>query len=612
MPTVYSENSLDDDDDDDGKGKHLKDRFRARCNWWIVLCVVLVLVGSILIGAMVPFSGGPRQNQAQNSNTSNSTNNTNNTNSGAGNGGSGSSGINSSTSPANTSSLTTSPTKAPLVQPSLRPTLPLEEIVANEIDNEIDNDNDSATQQPQIRLDMGPMVGHTTHDSVTLWAYYVKPAMYLLEENYAIEILLYDSDGRVTTTFVEADPNRQRYNPVFATLTNLEALEVYRYEMRILGQGVGSGSFKTASAPPLETTAARTAAATTTRTEKEGGRKLQTTGTTFEYVLASCMDRSEQPTQKVWDAIPTTNADGTKDYPDFAILAGDTIYLQEGIDIVNFWGVRFDRYWYRNREQRTEPHFAKFVANTPIYAVWNNHDYGAETANMGQAGKEESLRAWKSLWPNPAYPGSSNSNMNNNNSNNNSNSNNGIYYSFYRGDVHYIVTDDHWNRDPFRENRWGAKQTDWITSELLSSRGTFKVIVLGSDILERGWSSDLDTIGAVVTKHSINGVLFNAGDIHRNEYKRKTGHGFPYPVTQITSSGIAKVWRKPFAKITVDTTLDDPMITVRFFGAANMEADTTWINDSEMVCSAIEGVEDREKEHSCTETIRLSDLSVAS
>jgi len=548
-------------------------------------------------------------------------NNNSNSNSNIGNGGSSDIGIDSS-SPANSSSLTTSPTKTPLVasapvgvltptnQPSfLRPTLPSGEMLntpASTPETALAPSSSAptrkpATQLPQVRLDMGPMVGHTTHDSVTLWAYYVKPAMYFFEENYALEILLYDSDGLVTT-IDEADPDWQRNNAVFATLTNLEALKAYRYEIRILGQEVGSGSFKTASAPPIETT----------RSEKGGERNRKTTGTTFEYVLASCMDRSEQPTQKVWDAIPTTNADGTKDYPDFAILAGDTIYLQQGIDIVNFWGVRFDRYWYRNREQRTEPHFAEFVANTPIYAVWNNHDYGAEVANMGQAGKEESLRAWKSLWPNPAYPGSSNSNINININMNSNNNNNGIYYSFYRGDVHYIVTDDHWNRDPFRANRWGTKQTDWITSELLSSRGTFKVIVLGSDILERGWSSDLENIGAVVTEHSINGVLFNAGDIHRNEYKRKAGHGFPYPVTQITSSGIAKVWRKPFAKIAVNTTVDDPMITVRFFGAANMETETTWINDSELVCSAIEGVEDREKEHSCTETIRLSDLSIAS
>jgi predicted MPP superfamily phosphohydrolase len=619
--------------DDDGlcKGNcncngNLKDLFRTWSKWWIALCIVLILVISILIGALVPFSGA-RQSQSNNVDSSNS-------------------GVDDvdSSSPANISaSLTAIPTKAPLVlsepvatptsQPSFlrpsmggkpRPTLPPDVIFnapsstpptvkvtdafttpssaptrkasawSEDDENallldENENGNESVTL-PQVRLDMGPMVGHTTHDSVTLWAYYVRPAIYLFEENYVLEILLYDSDGWVTS-IDEVEPDWQRNNAVFATLTNLEALRMYRYEMRILGQMVGSGSFKTASAPPLPTT-------------EGGGRNLQTTGTSFEYVLASCMDRSEQPIQNVWDAIPTINADGTKDYPDFAILAGDTIYLQEGIDIVDFWGVRFDRYWYRNREQRTEPHFAEFVANTPIYAVWNNHDYGAEVANMAQAGKEESLRAWKSLWPNPDYPGSSSSN--------NNNSNNGIYYSFYWGDVHYIVTDDHWNRDPFRENRWGTEQTDWITSELLSSRGTFKVIVLGSDILERGWSSDLENIGAVVTEHSINGVLFHAGDIHRNEYKRKPNSGgFPYPITQITSSGIAKVWRKPFAKIAVDTRVDDPMITVRFFGAATMEEDTTWTNDPDLVCSAIGGVDDREKEHSCTETIRLSDLSVA-
>ena len=44
----------------------------------------------------------------------------------------------------------------------------------------------------------------------------------------------------------------------------------------------------------------------------------------------------------------------------------------------------------------------------------------------------------------------------------------------------------------------------------------------GSDIMERGWNTDLMNVGTIVRTHKINGVLFHAGDIHRNEYKRVT------------------------------------------------------------------------------------------
>lgn len=58
------------------------------------------------------------------------------------------------------------------------------------------------------------------------------------------------------------------------------------------------------------------------------------------------------------------------------------------------------------------------------------------------------------------------------------------------------------------------------------------------------------------------GVLFHAGDIHRNEFK-KQDHGAGYPITQITSSGIARSPRRPWAIIDVDTTLADPTLTAR-------------------------------------------------
>ena len=560
-------------------------RAKSRTLWLVAICVMMVLVLAIMIGLILPSSGVFNNNNNSSSSAVASANS-------------------AETAQATTTSTFTDllPTSKPtFLRPTLKPPLALTglptknpspppaeiPVIPSWSDTFGENESKEGTRNsereeergnsrlPQVRLDMGPLVGHTTHNSATLWAYYLKPAIYLSEENYSLEIMLYDSDGWVRT-IDEPELDREKNNAVFATLTDLEPQRVYRFEMRIMNQIVGSGSFKTAPSP--------------TNSEK---------GVSFEYLLASCMDASENDVQKAWNAIPEIHSDGTTQYPDFAMLAGDTIYLQEEIDVDDVSGVDFDRYWYRNYEQRTEPHFANFVSNTPIYAIWNNNDYGAGVATRDQVGKEESLRAWNSLWPNPASPG--NSNIFNQN---------GIYYSFYWGDVHFIVTDDHWNRNPVLENRWGYEQTEWIRSELLSSTGTFKVIVLGSDILEEGWGSDLENIGAIVTENSINGVLFNAGDIHRNQFKRRSNEALPYPINQITSSGIAKVWRMPFAKIAVDTTVEDPFITVRFFGATTMDDDPTWVNDPELECSTVESG-DRGLENSCTQTIRLSELSIA-
>jgi len=415
-------------------------------------------------------------------------------------------------------------------------------------------------------LAMGPMVGHTTHDSVTLWAYHGKLT------DYKMEILLYDSDtDGLLRTIDMVGPRPLLNGAVRETISGLQPNTLYKYGMHIHGHRVGKGSFRTAPVPFQPSK--------------------------FNYILASCMNHRQYKSQPVWTEISRNNPQpgSTGEYPHFAVLAGDTVYLQEGVDVTSQDGVKFDRVWFRNLEQRREPHFAKFLSSTPTYATWNDHEYGANNANRDQKGKTNSLRAWESLWANPGY-GS------------HTNEDDGVYFSYYWGDVHFIVTDDHWYRDPSRGNRLGEEQTEWLANELIHSKGTFKVIVIGSDIMERNWSSDLENIGKVVIDHSIDGVLFHAGDIHKNEYKRMDYSGiFPYPVTQVTSSGIAKVWRRPYAHLYADTTAEDPFLQARFYGASSTSEDTTWTNDPNLRCSSIVGI-DRDKEHRCTETIRLSDL----
>jgi alkaline phosphatase D len=468
------------------------------------------------------------------------------------------------------------PTGIPSSNPTARPTAFVPRIPPTAESEPVENENakpmtssgDNSDSNNKVNklevppLSMGPLVGHTTHDSVTLWAYHEFV-------NDTMEILLYDyATDELVRTVGSVAPRRDRNRAMIHTVSGLRASTSYKFGLHVRGERVGKGSFTTAPLPS------------------------NPNGTRFDYILASCMNHRQYKNQIVWDVI--VEQLGGK-YPDFSILAGDTVYLQEGVDVTTEDGVKFDRVWFRNQEQRREPHFARFVSHVPTYATWNDHEYGKNNANKDQKGKTNSLRAWESLWANPGYGDET--------------TDDGVYYSYYWGDVHYIVTDDHWYRDPKTKNRLGIKQTEWIRDELVNSKGTFKVIVIGSDIMERGWSSDLNNIGDIVREQSINGVLFHAGDIHRNEYKEHITGGFPYPVKQITSSGIAKVWRRPFVHIRVDTELRDPTVTAFFYGASSTADLTTWTNDPSLVCSKVVGV-DRTKEHTCTETIHLSELTV--
>jgi alkaline phosphatase D len=413
---------------------------------------------------------------------------------------------------------------------------------------------------------MGPMVGHTTHNSVTLWTsqppLQPQDAAVVTETNeHQIQVTLYDDvDTVVTVQSFAAHPDSTHV--FFMTLDGLSPSTFYKYKMHLPRQGsssIGEGHFWTAPDPN------------------------NTNGTVFDYILASCMNTRVFSTQPVWSKMVDDH------HPHFALLAGDTVYLREGVDVTRKDGVSLERVWYRHQQQRQDAHFERFMAHTPMYATWNNHDYGRGYATKDQLGKEHSMKAWKLLWAHPEY----------------ASDNDGVYYSFYYGDVHFLVLDDHWNRDSAKGNRLGAAQTEWIRQQLVSSSGTFKVLVLGSDIMQRGWNSDLHNIGAIVTQNRIDGVLFHAGDIHRNEFKVQEHAGiWPYPVHQITSSGVAMVRRKPYVHVRVDTDAEDPTLTAHFYGAVD---ETEWANDPDLPCTSIVG-DNRGAEHRCTETIQLSSL----
>lgn len=112
--------------------------------------------------------------------------------------------------------------------------------------------------------------------------------------------------------------------------------------------------------------------------------------------------------------------------------------------------------------------------------------------------------------------------------------------------------------------QFGLAQREWIFKQLKASQAPFKVVVNDYDIMGSRYSDEITVIAGFIKDHRISGVLFYLGGIHRNEFEQQD-HGMAYPVTQIASSGIArnKIW--PWAMIDVDSTLEDPPLTVRVF-----------------------------------------------
>mmetsp|Transcript_10153 Transcript_10153/g.24257 ORF Transcript_10153/g.24257 Transcript_10153/m.24257 type:complete len:876 (+) Transcript_10153:105-2732(+) len=416
----------------------------------------------------------------------------------------------------------------------------------------------TVSQSQEFSIRSGPMVGHTTHNSCKFWVF--------LGSTMPMQLVYWPKDDDAqgsTTQTATLLPDAQSNNAAIKTIQGLQPDTVYLYEIRIQNEWLSQGHFKTAPLPDRPTS--------------------------FKYVLASCMnvksDTDGYRKQPVWNEVLEKNID-------FAMLPGDTIYLNY-LDWTRQWEVLYGRVWYRYLQQRAESNFARFIKTVPTYATWDNHDYGTDYADYSQGGKENSLKAWGDLWPNP-YQGSSKGA--------------GNYYSFSWGDADFFVLDCRWYRNWSTGTLFGQPQLAWLEEDLIASQATFKIIVSASDVMEQSMSGDLQTIGKVVARNSISGVLFNSGDIHRNEYKTQDVANWPYRVHQFSSSGIAVVWRRNFAIVNVNTALNNPEVRVEFHSANSPGQSTTWSNDPNLICSQIQG-QNRNQESRCTQTIRLSDLT---
>ena len=351
------------------------------------------------------------------------------------------------------------------------------------------------------QLDSGPMVGHTTHNRASIWA--------LDHGAKNLKFSLLEENGLTNETTAAAgihDVFRHQF-------TDLKPATKYRYQITTPSGEVVAGGFTTAPEPDKPTR--------------------------FTYAVTSCMDAKRFPEQIAWDLALEKD-------PDFHLLVGDNVYADS---------TRFDVLLEHHLKQRAVPNFARFIATRPNYAVWDDHDYGPNDSHGATPGKEDSLKAFKTLWANPSYglPETP-----------------GVFHTFKRGDVEFFMLDGRYYRTDERapktpgKTQFGEAQLDWLFDSLRKSKATFKVIVKGYDIMSTRYPDETKKIAGRIRKEGISGIFFHSGDIHRNEFKQQD-HGMGYPMTQITSSGIARNPVRPWTLIQIDTTVQDPTVTAEFY-----------------------------------------------
>ncbi len=283
----------------------------------------------------------------------------------------------------------------------------------------------------------------------------------------------------------------------------------------------------------------------------------------------------------------------------FHVWMGDNWYTRE-VDYESAWGLN-----YRASHARSQKILQKFMAAMPQYAIWDDHDFGPNDAGKNYILKDEARQAFINYTTNPSY----------------GEDGKGIYSKVSYSDVDLFLTDDRYFRsndkmpDSIAGNAsvekcfFGRAQMEWIKNSLLFSNATFKIIVVGSQVMNplnkyetmQKYSYEYNELINFIVAQKISGVVFFSGDRHHSEVIKVEQPNF-YPLYDVTISpytaGVSKtsgaeknnpyrvagtlVEAQNFGKISVSGAKDNRQLKVDFIGIKGEQLSSWSVNANEL------------------------------
>jgi alkaline phosphatase D len=211
--------------------------------------------------------------------------------------------------------------------------------------------------------------------------------------------------------------------------------------------------------------------------------------------------------------------------------------------------------------------FQQLRAQTPVIAIWDDHDYGENDAGREYPQKQVSRKLMLDFFGEPEdSPRRERAD--------------GIYTSYMYGPqgkrVHVILPDLRWNRDeilsvnpvtyqlqkspknlgPYLphtntdKTMLGEAQWQWLEAEL-QRPAEIKIIASSLQLLPEftGWESwanfphERERLFQLIDRHKVNGVMVVSGDTHWGELSQ-VEDAVAYPLLELTSSGLTETWKK--------------------------------------------------------------------
>lgn len=269
--------------------------------------------------------------------------------------------------------------------------------------------------------------------------------------------------------------------------------------------------------------------------------------------------------ERMWNTVASHNLTAF-------LFLGDNVYIDHPTN------QPVQQYCYYRRQSR--PEYRGFIASTPIFAIWDDHDF---TTNDGQGGPEIRVPEWKipvwrtfmNNWVNPYYAGGTEEQP-------------GCWFDLSIGDVDFFMLDSRYYRmnprNTLNPSMLGAVQKKWLLDKLKASTGTFKIIASpvpwafgvkpGSKDTWQGFKAEREEIFSFLEANKIEGVILLSADRHRSEARpieRENGYTlYEFESSRLTNIHTHKLIpgqifgyneKCSVGLLSFDTTLSDPEIT---------------------------------------------------
>ncbi len=406
----------------------------------------------------------------------------------------------------------------------------------------------------RVALTHGPLLGDVSPQGVKVWGRCAEGGVYSLVARRGGEAELVSTG--------QASPEND--HTIVWDLSGLATGARYEYEIRHGDRQIFSAADASFVTPPP-----------------------QDVPTVTRLAIGSCA-RELEGDRAVWRRMAALD-------PHAVVLLGDTPYI-DSTDLT----VQRTRYG----EFAAVPEFAALLRSRPLYATWDDHDFGANDSDGRLTGKENARRAFVEFHVNPSY----------------GDGREGVYTKFRRGGAEVFLLDTRYfagtERSPIANGPTllGTGQWEWLREGLRSSDAPFKLLASGliwNGAVRPGkpdhWDSYVEEREALfrfIGEEGISGVVLVGGDVHRTRVLRyDTEELVGYRLTELITSpmhaGVIAEANAPhpalvhdsgephtFLLVTIDTTVDPPTLDARFQNAQGRELYTLTLDAAALTAAS--------------------------